>query len=300
MKKFSTLLVIGFFAVVGNAQTHFGALGTTWKHCYAPIWELPPTLMDLTVRSDSAYVLSGMQCNRLTIIDNPMPTASSIDVCTTGDKVYYLEQDSLFLLYDFSLGKGDSSQVRYPIKFDTLFTAWFPNASIYTTVTIDSVSYDTINGYALKKQYITTEGNPFIKFGNYALERVGYQYWILPFFSPDYAEVNMIAPLRFFDDGQVSIGSDSVGCVYLDVDEIYPDNVVSIFPNPANHKITIRSENEFIRSIEIISSRGVPVRRIKANNRTNLSLFLSGIDKGLYFIAVQTSKKVYWKALILQ
>ena len=244
-----------------------------------------------------------MECSELEIIERPstVQTLSSIHVCNEGDRVYYLEQDSLHLLYDFSLVKGDTYQVRYPIEFDTTYLATFPNESIYTTVAIDSVSIENIDGIEMKKQHISTMGNPSLKFGQYAIERLGYEHWILPFFSFDALESNIFDGMITFKDEEIVIENDSTGCGITNIKTIdNSDNSISIFPNPVYDEITIKSNDSEIRYLEIISVQGKTVFKRSYKDDKYVILNLNNFAKGSYIIIIHTGDKIIEEKIIVQ
>lgn len=301
MKYLTALLIIGLYATSG-AQSPFGALGTEWEHCIIPIYENPPSFEKLKVESVFSYEMTGMECSELEIAERPgtVYTLSRIHVCNDGDKVYYLEQDSLHLLYDFSLEQGDTYQVRYPILFDTTYLAVFPNEPIYTTVIIDSVSIENIDGVNLKKQHISTSGNPSLKFGKYAIERIGYEHWVLPFFSFDALELNIFDGMISYSDDEIYVQIESTNCVLTEVDLLdVEDGELLIFPNPASDEVTMESNNSCIESIEIISLHGKSMFKRNYPCDKNAKLSVANISKGSYIVLVQTKKHTFRKKLLI-
>jgi len=231
----------------------FGALGTEWEHCIIPTLEFPISYDKVVVKSVDSFSMNGLECNELEILYKPntVRTHTHISICRDEDKVFYVEGDSLHLVYDFSLEAGEEYMVRYPILFDTTYQYYFPNESIYTFVTVDSVKIVNINGVELRKQFISTQSS-LIKYGKYALEKVGYEAWILPFFSFDAFDTNIFRGLLSFEDDVLEIIDSSSQCLVSSISNIDHNHQVEIFPNPAssNEVIILNGFHaEFIENI---------------------------------------------------
>jgi hypothetical protein len=93
----------------------FGEAGTKWEHCFLFDWEIPATFYELDVRSINTYDVDTLSCSTLVIDDiYGFTSRDTMTACSIGDRVYYVEYDSLVLLYDFSLQAGDTLIVKVP------------------------------------------------------------------------------------------------------------------------------------------------------------------------------------------
>ena len=71
------------------------------------------------------------------------------------------------------------------------------------------------------------------------------------------------------------------------------ENNISIFPNPANNFLTVKSNNFEIKNIKLIGLTGNII-----SNSTEKTLDISNLTTGLYFIEIETNKGVYTQKFI--
>ncbi len=206
-----TLFLVLTVSLAG-AQS-FGLPGTRWSYCWTlSVIESPPSTYIVETMSGPTFERNGMQCNTLHFSsDNYVGIGASISICREGDRVFYLDGDTSYLLYDFSLGMGDTLVVRYPHAFDPSYAASRPDDDDIFELVIDSVSVENLAGVALKKQHIHgLNEDLFVSFGSYILERVGFEYWILPYFGYEALDGNGFLGLRNYMDDQVFFEDVSV------------------------------------------------------------------------------------------
>lgn len=299
MKYCITLIFsISYFVTLGQS---FGTLGTEWEHCIIPIFEFPVSYDKVKVKSVTSFSMNGLECNELEIQHKPntMTTHDKISVCRDGDKVFYIEDDSLYLIYDFSVASGQVYTVRYPVLFDTTFQYYFPNESIYTLVTVDSIVLENINGVELRKQFISTQGAQALKFGNYALERIGYENWLLPFYSFDASETNTFSGLINYMDGELEIVENSANCLSLSILDTQIEQNVEIYPNPAVKNIEIKLNGLSIEFIEFISIDGLLLKRINISGNDRISININDWARGIYLIKFLGNEQIFSKKLVI-
>jgi len=82
------------------------------------------------------------------------------------------------------------------------------------------------------------------------------------------------------------------------VDEIFEDNSISIFPNPASTQLNIQSEVN-IEQITLINLVGQAIFEEQANS-TKITLSTSELETGIYFVKVKTTKGVVNKRIVIQ
>ncbi len=300
MKYFSTILFLSFYNLI-NAQA-FGALGSEWNHCFVPFFEFPITHENVRVKSTEAFEMNGLECNVLEIKErsNRLFTLDSISICRDGDKVYYLELDSLHLLYDFSLEAGSSYKVRYPILFDTTFQNNWPNESIHTTIFIDSVTIENVNGLDLRKQHIHQDEYGLIFFGSHALERIGFEYWMLPFYSLQAFDGSYINGLESYQDDDLMINNISAPCLltnykYLDRD----DESIEIFPNPSINEVELHNVSNY-EKLEVFNFDGKMVYHSMLGRTTATKIDISDLPKGMYLLKLEGKDEVCVRKLLKQ
>jgi len=120
----------------------FGTSGTTWKYCAADGFDNPlPSIM--THQRDTT--IQSLDCSILEY------GGSEVVLCTSGQQVKYLMNDSLFTLYDFSLWAGDQYELRLPKDLDFGFSNYAEDDPDWLTVHIDNVDFWQANDSTLLK-----------------------------------------------------------------------------------------------------------------------------------------------------
>jgi len=85
--------------------------------------------------------------------------------------------------------------------------------------------------------------------------------------------------------------------LYVDVSSNELDNTINVFPNPANNYITINGNN--ITKIEVINILGLLEKEFNLN-QNQITLDITDLNKGIYFLKIFEGKNEYVKKIILQ
>ncbi|OFX17934.1 MAG: hypothetical protein A2033_15255 [Bacteroidetes bacterium GWA2_31_9] len=93
----------------------------------------------------------------------------------------------------------------------------------------------------------------------------------------------------------------SINIESLKVEEIsFNNSELSIYPNPSNAQITIKSTNEPIETIVIYNSIGVKIDNIILNNNSASYIYNFNNISGLYLIKVKTKKNQYYRKIVFR
>lgn len=280
-------LIVFLFCINSILGQGFGAPGTKWNHCLEPFSQ-EPQKDSLVVESVSEQIKYGLVCRTLQVTYRPSTilTLDSILICNDGDKVYYEEIDSLYLLYDFSLVAGDSFVVKYPVLFDTSLTASFPNNDIYSTLYIDSTKVINVDGISLKKQFLSGDNyGPFIIFQRYAIERIGYEHWVLPLFIHPLAEQNEFWGLSRFSDDDIK--EDFGLCFFNSTEDAKISSTLTIHPNPTKNHLQITTTATRIISYSVYSTTGQLLIQETSPNPFDFQFNTSQLPQGVYFLSIR-------------
>jgi len=300
--KYCPLLLFLLFAQALQAQS-FGRAGTQWSHCIIPIFEQPITYEKVSVQSIRAFTFNGLPCNTLQINQRPntLETGDTLCICREEEKVLYQEENQLYLLYDFSLVQGATYEMRYPTQFDTSFIHQNPNASLLFTITVDSVKMVEIQGSILKRQYISVDGHPGIKFGRYITERLGFENWIIPFYSNDAAELNIFVGLQEYNDQEVSLEMEDAPCLTTSTTDITNTPInLRIFPNPTSHRLSIQWNYGMPKQIDIHTADGRLYYQNFQPSSNELELSVEGWPVGIYFLRIELDNQLFIRKLVVQ
>ena len=193
------------------------------------------------------------------------------------------------LLYDFSLETGDS-----------IYTAW---ANSYASVIKHG---DTVldNGDTRKYLILGSE-NLFPIMNDMWIEGLGSVlcHLELPCFYLNIIDACAVSLCASYNDELLFSTFpnlhcyDSGGNFIASLNDIdLSENTVNIYPNPANYKLNIGSNN-IIKSIEIYNPLGQRVYQIKVNAKSK-SIDINSLLKGIYIIGVNTEEGYIKKKFI--
>ncbi len=82
------------------------------------------------------------------------------------------------------------------------------------------------------------------------------------------------------------------------VNDFELNNVLDIYPNPVNSKLTILDKSALVEQFEIYNSSGNIVRKVTINNQGNLIIDISDLNKGIYFLKAKAGNKHVVKKII--
>jgi hypothetical protein len=97
----------------------------------------------------------------------------------------------------------------------------------------------------------------------------------------------------YIDDIHVAVGAS--------IDEMYADEMINLYPNPASNysNFTIEAENLMIQSVKIVDLTGKEVMMIDAVNANKTIIDSGNFNKGMYLAFIQTEKGIVKKKLII-
>ncbi len=71
--------------------------------------------------------------------------------------------------------------------------------------------------------------------------------------------------------------------------ESFSKESFNLFPNPANHYLTIQSQNTPIEKIQVINTLGQQVLSIENNNTIKRTIDISSLNPGMYFVVLNST-----------
>jgi PKD repeat protein len=97
----------------------------------------------------------------------------------------------------------------------------------------------------------------------------------------------------YIDDIHVAVGAS--------IDEMYADEMINLYPNPASNysNFTIEAENLMIQFVKIVDLTGKEVMMIDAVNANKTIIDSGNFNKGMYLAFIQTEKGIVKKKLII-
>lgn len=289
MKRITLTLTISFFLTTLFAQ-NWAPVGSKWYYSNVS-WGFPFSNNPRVIESIGDTIINGKSCRTIS------------GYCDCGFftiKTYmYFENNKLFLfndttnnfhvLYDFSAGIGETWTIVPPNPVDSF------------KVIVDTVYSREINDVTYNIQYIynLNHGDSW-EFSGEVAEGIGN---ITYCFFPAYATCDpYTGPLRCYDDTQIIKYFGTIPCdttIYsISINEYISNNLMQIYPNPANEYITIEtSDITKEQTISIYNVQGQlllqqPMQKAKSE------MNISNLAKGLYIIKLTTADRFAVKKFI--
>ncbi len=269
---------------------NFGDVGTVWKHCFRP--DIEPLVFVTETRSVGSFEVDSLVCNNIKLDPGYfLTTIKDFTVCSTDERTYYLEKDSLVLLYDFSLEVGDTLKVQVPVSLFEDYAGLYVTEEVFAIaitpikLVIDSIELIIADGVELTRQYfrgVDTNYNPFIAFGRYATEKFGFEYFIFPYVSVDYAELNPYSDLISYSDSLINYDS-GFNCSLTANSNLDVQEKIAVSPNPVTDLVKVSSDLKISR-IGIYNLLGYKVFGSDSNG--NQYIDLSRFERGTYVLRI--------------
>lgn len=214
---------------------------------------------------------------------NPFFLASNGRFVEKWNNILNTPYTHLFAIFKDSIcGRQYDTNTLNSAKILGVFTGEWFNLSLINDVTKDSV-YIYLNGILTgnvpNSTLLPTNNISDMTFGNNSLHNRP--------FSGCMDEIRIYN--RVLSEDELL---EIVNEIPVSVNDIYPDNIFKVYPNPSSNIFSIQGEN--ITKIEVINELG---QIILQTNKT-LKIDLSGHPKGVYFIKILTDKQAIIKKLI--
>jgi len=128
---------------------------------------------------------------------------------------------------------------------------------------------------------------------------VGEKYIAFEFVSKDTTYYGWIR-IEVTDIGSVSIKDCAFNKrAYLGVDNTWSNsnNFISVFPNPANNFVNVKTSSDKLSKVEILDISGKLLKTIKF--RTSVKLGVQNFNKGVYFLKIKTNDRTITKRIVV-
>ena len=269
--------------------------GTEWTHCWAVDHEIPTTWFEMKTIAHSADSLQDLGCAWL-VLEGGLAEADSIKICEGGERVYYVENDSLHLFFDYSLEVGESFNIRMP---HTLYAGgfWeeqFPNEYLLClepkTIEITGIEEIELNGMTLREfSFLYTSDREWIATGKAFIEGMGYE-WIFPYIHVDWAEGDIVWGLSEYELGSNYFLAENSVCFESNTKSINSQELI-VYPNPVSQSINF--ENSSISAGAIISILSIQGHVVLNQSLTDWRLDVSTLPPGVYVAKLTDRDQVY-------
>ena len=211
----------------------------------------------------------------------------------------YLKQigDTIFI-------KNAFTNSKWLILFNYAATAgqsWVTSLSfsgVSYTVTIDSVTSSSANGFTLKTLHaLYKQNNPPRFYHSSITERIGGYYYLFNFFSGPVTDGDYMTDRLCYQDSAFGLLQFSnKPCDYSNltvVSELNQSSQIKIYPNPATEYINIDFETWGPKQIFITTVLGETISNLDVQSSdTSLHLNVSELKTGIYFLKILEGKNL--------
>lgn len=273
------LLLVLFLPVMCFSQSYDRMVKQNSFYNYFMIYPFPSNTYDHTVfyKFSDTVTIDTLSCMKLMVsADTTLGwdfTGAYFYEDTINEKVYLLDNDTIGLLYDFSINTGDTVFVYNPIQGGITMPL--------VVESTDSVFYDG--------KYHKT----LLFDNNYWIEGIGDLYGILYPGSMLTGSTEQL--VCFYLDMQIEYLNPAYSnCFYstAGIDEYAPESgLLSVYPNPAGEKFTAHYEVESVCSemfLVIHNVMGKEVSRNRVNECIGDVELSSPSETGTYYVYIES------------
>lgn len=285
-----TFLVLGI-NLFSNAQTTWAPVGAIWHYEYHGGWGEYISYITLEATKDT--VILGKDCRKLEQRgpgSNPDQwTSDNYFTYESNDTAWMFDGTEFRMLFDFGANEGESWEAYGPsfggICIDSL-----------TTVNIDSIGNETINGVELKYLKASTP-EPGWGFNNCSdweenhkiIQKIGPMEFLFPQETCG-ADMPTVCFLRCYEDDEIGFYTTGIAdsCTYehgVGIEEIEVDNRIQLYPNPVTDDLVIELKDIDSKvstcNVQIKDTFGNTIKVLELTQKVN-TIPISGLNAGVY------------------
>ena len=284
MKKL-ILLLLAFVSAYSAAQD-FAPIGAVWYYNQGTVNLNYQTYK--TFESVKDTVINGQACSK--IIESIENEEQNIQyMFSRNDSVFFFENISFHLLYDFGAEKGDT------IVLDHFFANVEGGKLL---MIIDSTSTIEINGITKKLQYISCGDGLVIGFGGPIIKDIGSADYMFPTLDN-----TLNGSLRCYQDNYLGLfknpyyGVWNKECDYIStsIRNITEESDNIVVPNPVSNSFVIKK----LKSVSNYNLTDLHGKVLKSGQiEPEQEINISGFNKGIYFLQIDSGTEKQIKKII--
>ena len=300
--KTKLLLFLIIICANVNAQTEWAPIGAKWY--FSRTESLMPTNVGYVLYESVKDTIIQNKTTR--VISKTYYHSNGKDISYLGNeymfkennKVFYWKNGLFYTLYDFNAQTGEKWTIYGKDNVGD-----FCNYDSLGVVTVDSISYMTINGKELKVLYTSPFDSSDWGFGGLIIENIGCINHILPQAVDCALDIpHEFGPLRCYNDNNLgnyktNYWEDSnYDCdalwYYTSVKDI-KNNQIQYFPNPAEDYLNIKLTKAYNKKpiqIQIFDIDGVLIYAIQNTDKISVK----NLPPGLYYSKVTNSEQTFY------
>lgn len=288
MKQLLFILSLLLFTTLASGQT-WAPTGAKWTFGVGFAFNSSVEFREWTSTGDT--LVNGHVCKVIKRYGSSVISDNSNQLITYEDsnKIYWYNKNQFTILYDFNKNAGETWTIM--------------NDTCEVLITVDSTSIETINGFPLKVQYISSSAGAF---HGKVLEHIGHVAQPNPDFNfhcygiqPD---LNYYTGLRCYVDSIFGYHNFGIApsCNYTStgIDNLENPLELNIFPNPSTLQLNIETNTNSEYQFKIYSSLGQLVKTgMLKTNKTTISI--DELKKGIYNLELNDTSKTITKRFMV-
>ena len=292
-KSYLRLMAVGILLAIygGSMAQSWFPVGATWYYyTYASDPLSSPgqntrleVLKDTTVNGVNCKLITGEYYFVYSSTHTNSGALPNIYAYERNDSVYFLQNDSFRLTYDFSLPVGDS------INMFAHFASICSRNDTESLYHIDSAGTDIVNGAAIKYYYASNRnlGYPVVGTGDFkAMERIGSNEFLYPTYD---CFIDASFPiLTCYTDTVIGTYQPDPGMpcfpVYTAVNDLLNPDAIQIFPNPAIGYTTVTIDNSLLGAQYVLTDVEGRIIVSGAINAAQYHLQTNNLTNGIYLL----------------
>jgi len=293
MKKFAFILLLSIVNGIGLAQT-WAPIGAKWtygvEYAFLPVIDFREwiSIGDTMVQGHNCKIIQRFGQAVSYDLDDKLITYEE------NGKILWLVNDQFTTLYDFNKNAGES------------WTTTKDSCEI--TITVDSTGTDTINGFPLKTQYVSSSEQAF---EGKIIEHIGHTSQPNPFFlyfcEGIFDDMDYYTGLRCYEDSLIGYHSFNIAptCDYYATWSAIHENEYSsfmtLYPNPFSTQTEIKTTPNFDNaSLTLENNIGQILKQWNNVNGQSIILDRGQLKSGIYFIRlIQNNQTVTIQTLMV-
>lgn len=287
MKNILLFFILILQPYLSTAQIEWAPIGAIWH--INEIWYFDPPDNPLhdyyTLQSIGDTLIGGYTGRKV----GPHITVQE------GDRVYLWREDTLHLIFDYSLKAGDSVQFSLLGCTGAMHLAWF------VVDKVDTIQADTI---ALRQFHTSATGvlYPWDYHEYTYIEKVGHpEVAILDYFTCAFTTDHVPAWMRCYQDESVFYRSQKFemlapgsSCDVLSSTHLLVFGQIELFPNPASSEVTLtlpQDVSDINLQVLLVSSSGHVLSQ-QLYRHPGLELNVSNLPPGLIHVLIQRDGRI--------
>ncbi len=300
-------LVSSINTVHAQSNLPFAPVGAKWWYTLPNYMTFPQLPVSYTIiESIGDTIIQGINASQLIFTYDPPDYQycyglnSTFYMYADSNKVYlYNTHSEVFnLLYDFNANAGDSWYLK--LSCDSAFFPWSQSDSML--VTVDSVSFKTVNGQQLKILHTNSLGS--------VIEQIGMVEGPFPlvFYCTGLISEDCASTLRCYEDTIIGFyqSPDSIACdsIYtVGINELSHDFKFSISPNPSSGSFNLiyflpKNQDGLLQIVDITGKMIFEMRLPQWSTLQNI--YLPNLAQGIYALKITSGGSSVVKKIVLR